>query len=134
VLNDLRARGKAIIVSSHILTEIAEFCNTVGILERGVMRVCGTVESLAAELGSRTFRVRWRNNGASGDAILGAAPGVTINEVRPDGANFDFNGTEESLDAVLGALVSSGVRVTEWRNASDDLEHVFMKLGAKEIR
>ncbi len=134
VLNDLRARGKAIIVSSHILNEIAEFCNKVGILERGVMRVCGTVESLAAELGARSFRVRWRSTGASGDAILAAAPGVKITEARPDGANFDFHGTEESLDAVLGALISSGVRVTEWRNASDDLEHVFMKLGAKEIR
>jgi ABC-2 type transport system ATP-binding protein len=134
VLNDLRARGKAIIVSSHILTEIAEFCNKVGILERGVMRVSGTVESLAAELGSRSFRVRWRKSGASGDPILAVAPGVQISETRPDGANFDFHGTEESLDAVLGALVSAGVRITEWRNASDDLEHVFMKLGAKEVR
>jgi ABC-2 type transport system ATP-binding protein len=134
VLNDLRAAGKAIVVSSHILTEIAEFCNKVGILERGVMRVSGPVETLAAELGSRSFRVRWRAAGESGDAILAAAPGVLVTEGRPDGANFDFHGTETSLDAVLGALVSSGVRVTEWRNASDDLEHVFMKLGAKEIR
>lgn len=134
VLNDLRAAGKAIVVSSHILTEIAEFCNKVGILERGVMRVAGPIETLAAELGSRSYRVRWRPNGESGERILAAAPGLHLTERRPDGANFDFHGTETALDAVLGALVSAGVRVTEWRNASDDLEHLFMKLGATEIR
>lgn len=134
VLNRLRERGKALLVSSHILGEIHAFCNKVGVLERGVLRASGRIDALAAEMGHRAIRLRWRPSGRSAMALLDVHPGVRVTATLPGGADFEFTGTDEALDTLLGGIVGSGVRVTEWRNQSDDLEHVFMKLGAKEIR
>lgn len=133
VLNGLRERGKAVLVSSHILTEISAFCNKVGVLERGTLRAHGRIDTLAAELGARGMRVRWRD-GDGGHAVLEAAAGVHVSSRHPDGAEFEFTGTEDALDGLLLQLVSSGVRVREWRRVDDDLEHLFMKLGAREVR
>src|SRR5258706_5503525 len=48
LLKELRRLGKTILVSSHILSELGEFCNKLGIIERGKLLVAGTVEELVA--------------------------------------------------------------------------------------
>ena len=134
VLNTLRERGKSILVSSHILSEIAEFCNKVGVLENGALKACGRIDAIASELTQSGIRLAWREAGPSPIEALTAHPKAKITERRPGFAEFDFGGGPEALDALLAGLVTSGVRVTEWRNVTQDLEHVFMKLGAREVR
>jgi ABC-2 type transport system ATP-binding protein len=48
LLKELQRLGKTILISSHILSELGEFCNKLGIIERGKMIVQGTVEDLMA--------------------------------------------------------------------------------------
>lgn len=134
VLNGLRSRGKALLVSSHILGEIHAFCNKVGVLERGRLRASGRIDAIAAEMGVRALRVGWRPSGPDPMPLLQAHTGVRITAAAPESVDFEFNGTDEALDALLCAVVAAGVRVREWRSVADDLEHVFFKLGAREIR
>ncbi len=48
LIKELQRLGKTILISSHILSELGEFCNKLGIIERGKLLVCGTIEDLMA--------------------------------------------------------------------------------------
>lgn len=59
LLKELRAMGKTIIVSSHILPELADFCNKIGIIEKGEMIIAGDVNEIVRQLsGHHTLEVR----------------------------------------------------------------------------
>ena len=59
--------------------------------------------------------------------------GVKNLETAAQGATFEFDGDADALDGLLKTLVMEGVRVTEWRSGSDDLEQIFLQSGAKEL-
>jgi ABC-2 type transport system ATP-binding protein len=128
----LRERGKAVLVSSHILSELSDFCNTAAIMERGHLVACGSLAELGQRLRLRRISVKWRPGGDQAVQMLGAA-GVKNLEVQGSGATFDFDGDADALDEVLRTLVTQGVRVTEWRGLEDDLEQIFLRSGAKEL-
>src|SRR5438034_8123360 len=59
LLKELKRMGKTILISSHILTELADFCNTIGIIEQGKLLVSGPVEAITKELhGGRVVEVQ----------------------------------------------------------------------------
>ncbi len=134
VINDLRDAGKALLVSSHILGEVGEYSNKVGILERGQLVLSGRIDELAARTAGRRMRVRWRPDTIGALERLEVAPGVVEIVPHERGADFAFRGDDASLDDLLAQLVKAGARITEWCAAEDDLEHVFMELGARAVR
>lgn len=129
----LRGAGKAILISSHILTEMSEFCNKAGIMERGRLVKSGTIAELGQQVGRRKMLVKWRSADESVAPLLSKTAGVEKVEVVPQGALFDFVGGDEALDGLLRTLVQRGVRVTEWRGVGDDLEQIFLNSGAKAL-
>src|SRR5580658_1429279 len=60
ILLQLREAGKAVIISSHILTELSGFCNTAAIMERGKLVTFGTIAELGQQLNRRRMAVKWR--------------------------------------------------------------------------
>jgi ABC-2 type transport system ATP-binding protein len=59
LLKELKAMGKTIIVSSHILPELADFCNKIGIIEKGEMIVSGDVNDIIRQVsGAHTLEIR----------------------------------------------------------------------------
>ena len=60
LFKELKAMGKTIIISSHILPELADFCNKVGIIERGEMLVSGDVQDIMAQVSGRSRR--WKSS------------------------------------------------------------------------
>ncbi len=133
ILLQLREAGKAVIISSHILTELSGFCNKAAIMERGRLVMFGTIAELGQKLGRRRLVAKWRVPDHQGLPILQATAGVQNLAAEADGAAFDFTGEPEALDAVLKQLILQGVRVCEWRAQGDDLEQIFLQSGAKEL-
>jgi len=129
----LRDAGKAILISSHILTEMSDFCNKVAIMERGRLVSSGTIGELAQRIGRRRMMVKWRQPEERARQILTGMAGVENVQDVNTGVTFEFTGPAEQLDASLQQLVTQGVRVTEWRSLDDDLEHIFLQSGAKEL-
>ncbi|HVM59449.1 MAG TPA: ABC transporter ATP-binding protein [Verrucomicrobiae bacterium] len=129
----LRDGGRAILISSHILSEMSEFCNKAGIMERGRLVASGTIAELGRQIGQRRMLVKWRAAGANGLEMLKQTAGVKNVSTVDDGASFDFEGGEDALDEVLRSLIGHGVRVTEWRSMGDDLEQIFLNSGAKAL-
>ena len=133
LLLQLRADHHTILISSHILSELAEFCNRVVIMERGRLVRDGLISDLGNAPGVRTWLVKWRPPDDPARPVLAAAPGIARVQPIPHGALFDLTGGEDALDALLRQLVAQGVRITEWRSRDGDLEQIFLQSGAKEL-
>ncbi len=129
----LRGAGKAILISSHILSEMSEFCNKAGIMERGKLVKSGTIAELGQQMGRRKMLVKWRTQDESVVTVLSKTSGVEKIEVISQGAVFDFVEGDEALDELLRMLVQQGTRITEWRGVGDDLEQIFLNSGAKAL-
>jgi ABC-2 type transport system ATP-binding protein len=132
ILLQLRDAGKAVLISSHILTELSGFCNTAAIMERGKLVTFGTIADLGQKMGNRRMSVKWRADGGKALDILKSANVKNLEAAGP-GATFDFDGNADALDELLKTLVMQGVRVCEWRGSGDDLEQIFLQSGAKEL-
>jgi ABC-2 type transport system ATP-binding protein len=132
ILLQLRETGKAVLISSHILTELSGFCNTAAIMERGKLVTFGTISELGQKMGRRQMSVKWRAEDGKALEILKAANVKNV-EATNLGATFDFDGDTNALDELLKTLVVQGVRISEWRGTGDDLEQIFLQSGAKEL-
>ena len=132
ILLQLRDGGKAVLISSHILTELSGFCNSAAIMERGKLLTFGTISELGQKMNRRKMSVKWRADGDKAMELLKGA-GVLNLAIAGSGATFDFDGESDVLDELLKMLVTQGIRVSEWRGAGDDLEQIFLQSGAKEL-
>ena len=132
ILLQLREAGKAVLISSHILTELSGFCNTAAIMERGKLVMFGTIAELGQKAGARKMSVKWRTDDGKALEILKAA-NIKNLEAGNLGATFNFDGDTNALDELVKTLVVQGVRISEWRGTGDDLEQIFLQSGAKEL-
>ncbi len=132
ILLQLREAGKAVLISSHILTELSGFCNKAAIMERGKLMKFGTIADLGQQMSQRKMSVKWRADGDKAVELLKNSGAKNL-EASAIGATFDFDGGTEELDELLKTLVTQGVRVSEWRGVGDDLEQIFLQSGAKEL-
>jgi ABC-2 type transport system ATP-binding protein len=77
LLRELGAMGKTVVLSSHILAELAELCDSIGIIERGRLVVSGRLEEIRDRLqGGRRLRIRVLSNVEGAETALRARPGV----------------------------------------------------------
>jgi ABC-2 type transport system ATP-binding protein len=131
----LAERGKTVLVSSHILTELAEMCGRVVIIERGRLVGDGTLDALA-DTGRSTLRVVVRALDMAPDALCRAVlqvPGVALARMQEDACLAEVSGGRAESAAVLAELVRQGVPVVEYRQERVDLEDVFMTVTKGDV-
>jgi ABC-2 type transport system ATP-binding protein len=139
LLKELRAMGKTIMISSHILSELAEMCSHIGIIERGRLLASGDVATIMRSLQPhRTFEVHILAEGEAAQELERAAallrPLAGVMEVRalPEAAppmlHVDYNGDEAGVSALLAALIGEGTRVTHFAGQVSNLEDIFMQV------
>jgi ABC-2 type transport system ATP-binding protein len=134
VLRRLADERKTVLISSHILTEMNEFCTSVAIMERGEMVVNGRIEDV--------------NRRVMGDSILAVEvlgePDTFLAVVAGDDRalriervgsvyEFRFRGDASDASELLARLVGQGVRVASFTRRKDNLEDLFLKVGSKEL-
>jgi ABC-2 type transport system ATP-binding protein len=162
LLKELQAMGKTIIVSSHILPEMEEFCNKVGIIERGEMIVAGDVNTIARQVrGHQNISIAVVGEIERAEAIL---LGMTdlVREVKMTSGLRQLNETSaEELRTqtlqrenysskgsvlqvsyigepdeeyhVLTALVEAGIKVRAFYTPETDLEDVFLRVTKGQV-
>jgi ABC-2 type transport system ATP-binding protein len=127
--------GKTILVSSHILTELAEMCDRVGIIERGTLLATGSVEEIHRQLEThREVRVRLLERIADAAAWLREQPDV--HEVREEGEllRFSHPGTRTEEAQLLRQMIEAGLSVAEFRSEEKSLEDVFMHVTQGHVQ
>jgi ABC-2 type transport system ATP-binding protein len=129
LFKELKAMGKTIIISSHILPELADFCNKVGIIERGELLISGDVQDIMAQVsGGRTLEIKVLADPDGAMELLRGEPAV--HAVRPlaDSLHVDFDGSLEAQADLNKTLVDAGFRVLSFCERETDLEDIFMKV------
>jgi ABC-2 type transport system ATP-binding protein len=138
LLRELADRGKTLIVTSHILPELARICDRVAIITRGRLRAIGTLDEIARQLSpQRTVEVLL----TEAEQVVPAADIVRRHvesdaEVVVSPAEFAVRVRTARDDAglaeLLAALLGAGVRVVQFREVQTDLEEAFMTAAATE--
>jgi len=130
------SQGKAILMSSHILTELAEICTGAVIIERGRILRAGTLEEIVSVAGTerRTLVIRSRDGGQGLLRAVLEVPGVVEAECDEDEVTLQFAGSEDEACGLLAELVRRGLRVSEFRQQRANLEQVFMNITTGEVQ
>jgi ABC-2 type transport system ATP-binding protein len=141
LLKVLGSMGKSVLVSSHILSELAEMCTSIVVIERGRLRAAGDVGDLARDLArgesaTEVIEIEVRALGPL-ETLLKTAhelPGVA--SARPEGEAvvITFHGSLEGLPNVLEELVRRGVRVISFAPRQGSLEDLFLRITAGEVQ
>jgi ABC-2 type transport system ATP-binding protein len=138
-LRDMIARlaqaGKAILISSHILTELAEISDRVGILEHGHLVAIGSVAEISATVQTRsTVRVRVLDDNQKLHSWIAARN--DIEDLHSDGERllFTHSGNEESEAALLREMVQAGFSIIEFGAKHKSLEDVFLHVTEGRVQ
>ncbi len=135
MIGQLAAAGKAILVSSHILTELAEMCDRVGIIEQGRLLAVGSVAEISAGAQVQsTVHVRVLDDAETMQNWLAVREGVT--ELRMDGtlAVFGYAGDRVAEAALLKAMIGSNFAVIEFGAKHKSLEDVFLHVTEGRVQ
>jgi len=130
LIAELGRMGKIVIVSSHILPELADFCNTVGIIEKGELLAFGPVHQIVSEMQPHRTLVAKMQRGASEASRLVADMEGVISVVAPEDneIRIEYAAGQDGQADVLEKLVHGGFRIYGFREEQADLEDVFLKL------
>jgi ABC-2 type transport system ATP-binding protein len=160
LLVELRGMGKTIFLSSHILTELADVCTSVAILEQGRLVVSGPIAEIARRLEpppelqgqapaqaqvvpqpppvpSRSVRLKAL---ASGEAVYGAlvsVAGVQAVEPGPIGTGtviVRYVGDDQTIATIVRALVMSNIPVVGVEPERSELERIFLEVTRGEMQ
>ena len=135
LLRDLAGRGKTILISSHILTELSGFCTAIGILEAGRMRVSGPVDAIAGDLTPAiSLVIRCLDDPETVAAWLREYPRVIRADRQNDRIFCEFSGSESETAELLRALVNRPFRITSFHAEKPDVEEIFLRLGTHEVQ
>lgn len=132
ILRTLKSMGKTILVSSHILPELAELCTAIGIIEKGRIVMSGTVEEITRKVyHTQTVRIKVIDKLDEAVRILQEYPDVDgINTVSANEVEASFNGDEVFMNALLVRLIQKNIPVTAFNQLDGNLEDIFMKVTA----
>ena len=127
LLKELRRMGKTILISSHILTELADCCTSIGIIERGQLLMHGPMDEVYQKIrGNQVVEANFGTGLDKGLSIIRSNPDVR--DVQIDGAKItiEFNSSEYNPSELLKQLIASDVEVRNFGRREPNLEDVFM--------
>jgi ABC-2 type transport system ATP-binding protein len=129
LVRELQRMGKTIVISSHILSELADLCTSVAIMERGQLVLSGTLSEIRQQLMER----RLIDLKVSGDAqravrVLEHFPGVLRVTASGEELLVEFSGDDREFAHLLAALVGQGVPVVGFWERELTLEEIFLRV------
>ena len=134
-LRSLKKMGKTIIVSSHILAELSDFCSYVVILEKGILRANGTVSQILDQIqGALQVTIEITGELEKAKEIIGKFKNVSIKSGEGMIINFSLAGEKKELAAINAALVNAGIGVMTITEKRGDIEDNYAKISANEVQ
>ena len=134
ILKRLASEGKTILISSHILAEMNEFCTSVAIMEKGRMVVNGRIDEVNARImGDSLLSVEVLGDPELFQQILAGDDRAGKAERKGNMFEFRYRGGAEQASELLARLVGGGVRVASFARKRENLEELFLKVGAREL-
>jgi ABC-2 type transport system ATP-binding protein len=135
LLGSLRDQGKAMIVSSHILADLHEYCTHIGIMEAGQLRQFGTVAQVvgAKDDNRCRYNVTLANPVANTPRILATVPTISDVEVHGRLVSFEFEHDDQAAADLLKALLDKGLPIAGFAPVAHDLEQAYLRTGIRQV-
>ncbi len=129
LLKNLHSMGKTIVISSHILSELSEMCNSIGIMNRGQLVAAGKIEDIMNHLsGGKKIHVRVASEMEPAVRIIREHAGANVESVLENEVIISHNGSDEDICALIGSLIQNQVLLTGFYKEEGSLESLFMQL------
>ncbi|MCQ4937478.1 ABC transporter ATP-binding protein [Anaerotignum sp.] len=133
VLKQLQEMGKTIIISSHILPELAEMCTEVCIINHGKLAAQGSVQEIMQKLSQkRIIHIEPLREMEKMVQILKEQPTIRSIVENTKDVEFDFTGTNDELSGVLKQLIMADIPLLSFKEKEGNLEEVFMQVTGGE--
>jgi ABC-2 type transport system ATP-binding protein len=130
-LKRLADSGATVFVSSHILSELAEMCSSLCVMNRGKLLASGTVDQVRHQLGSteRTLTVTLLGRCDDAAGWLGSQSGVARLQVAGPQVIFDFNGSDEDQAGLVEGLIAQGLRMRSFEEKRSSFEDILVEVA-----
>ncbi|KAB8333980.1 ABC transporter ATP-binding protein [Scytonema tolypothrichoides VB-61278] len=134
IIKVLQEAGMTILISSHVLSDLAELCTSVGIMELGFLVESASLQQLYQRLARQQIII---STLGKLDELLGELknnPHVQEWEIMPtkNSVRVNFSGKQEDCANLLRSLVTANIPLTDFHCTQEDLETIFLKLGHKQ--
>lgn len=131
ILRQLKGMGKTILISSHILPELAEMCDEIGVIDGGRLIAHGSVADIQAQLaGEKQITVKVKGLLENAVHFFEEDPFVSKVEVETEknAITFTYRGTEEDQINLLKKALDHSLKIISFSETETDLEDVFMEI------
>ncbi|MDD4494127.1 MAG: ABC transporter ATP-binding protein [Eubacteriales bacterium] len=129
ILKELRGMGKTILISSHILSELAEMCTSVGIIDKGKMITSGTVDEIMNRASANRFiKIKVLGDIAPAIRYLTEKPEFVHVIEAYDYIGAEFMGNNVELAEILREMTAKGIKVFSFTEQERNLESVFLNV------
>lgn len=129
LLMNLQSMGKTIIISSHILSELSEMCNSIGIMNRGRLVTAGRIDDIMSKLrDDKRIHIQVVSDMEPAVRLMQEQAGVVVESVRENEIIISHGGTDEQICAMLGYLIQNKIVLSGFHKEEGSLESLFMQL------
>jgi ABC-2 type transport system ATP-binding protein len=127
LLKELRKMGKTILISSHILSELADTCTSIGIIERGQLLMHGPIADVYRRIrGNRIIEVKFVDNMDIGLSVIRSSPHCRDVQVEDHRATVELATDDKGVAELLNQLIAQRVQLRSFADKDPTLEDVFM--------
>jgi len=135
MISRLSQNGKAVLISSHILTELAEVCDKVAIIEQGCLLASGTVDEISQQTETQSrVRLRVLKDAERLLQWLGQRDDISDLDPRGDLLHLTHEGGQTEQAALLREIVEANFAVVEFASKTKSLEDVFLNVTEGRIQ
>jgi ABC-2 type transport system ATP-binding protein len=135
LLRELKNMGKTIFFSSHILSEVADICTSIAVLEAGHLVAYGDLAEMKQKLRPhRVVHVRTLGQLEDlqrvlimNDHVNGILTSAEV-DLPPDTIRFDFTGSDQQMSSLLAELIQGEIPIVSFSEDGGDLEDLFLHL------
>jgi ABC-2 type transport system ATP-binding protein len=134
IIKVLQEAGMTILISSHVLSDLAQLCTSVGIMELGFLVESASLEQLYRRLSRQQIVISTLGKLKELLGELKNNPLVEAWEVlsTENSVRVNFSGKQEDCADLLRSLIKAGIPLTNFHPSQEDLESIFLKLGHKQ--
>lgn len=135
LLNELRRQGKVVIVSSHILADMGEYCSHIGIMSHGQLVRFGTVREVSdtGDATRSTYRIRLARPVSDLRRRLDNLADLELIEVADHALTLGYPAGEEHAADLLKQLIERDIPVSGFAVTAANLEEAYLKTGVKQV-
>ena len=130
LMKEMKAKGKTIFLTSHVMPEVEAICDRIGIIVNGEMKICGNVDELVDQYSRRQgYRLRLRVKDIDETAVRLSLKCISaISNVARDNGHFTISAREDVSEEVSRAICQEKGIITELEAYRPTLNEIFLEV------